>query len=70
MEPLDRVKLQEEYGGRFIATRDGEVVASAERHDELVRALQAAGVDAREVVFEYVRPKDEIRVLGSSAVMP
>ncbi len=61
MEWQDHAQFQEKYGGKFVATRDGQVVATGDTHGELVTALEAAGVETREVVFEYVRPQGQIR---------
>ena len=57
-ESIDLVRLQEEYGGRFVAVRNGEVVASGETDAELVRTVDEKGLDGDDLVFEYVRAKD------------
>jgi hypothetical protein len=54
---IDYASLQETYGGKFVAIREGEIVASAETHGELVRILGEKNLDNEEVVFEYVKPK-------------
>lgn len=48
------------YSGQFIAVRDGNVVAHAGTHGDLVRRLADLKIDPHQVVFEYVRPIDRI----------
>jgi len=55
---MEYAELQERYGGQFVALRDGEVVAAAPTHGDLVRELDAKGIDVTKVVFEFVRRKD------------
>ena len=57
MEPVDYIRLQDSYGGKFVAMRGDKVIASAETLGELVRELKENDLPAEEVVFEYVRPK-------------
>jgi len=57
MEPVDYISLQDSYGGKHIAVRDEQVIASADTLGELVRELKEKGVPTEEVVFDYVRPK-------------
>jgi hypothetical protein len=59
-DPVDYVRLQDEYGGMYVATKDGKVIARARRYSELADALEAGGGHTEEVVVEYVRPKDRI----------
>ncbi len=59
MRQLDYAELQEKYGDKYMATRDTEVVASAETLGELAQILAERNVDDGSVVFRYVRPKDE-----------
>ena len=56
----DYARLQEGYGGRFVAARNGEVVASAETSGELFRLLDESGDYTEDVVVEYVWPKGAI----------
>jgi hypothetical protein len=56
MEQVDYIRLQDAYGGKFIAIRKDQIVASANSHGELVRKLKAKKLDAEDLVFEYVRP--------------
>jgi len=57
-EPVDYIRLQDAYGGKFVAMRNGEVIASAETHGILVRVLRENNLDSEDIVFEYIRPKD------------
>ena len=56
-ESIDYARLQDEYGGKFVATRKGEVVASGDTNAEMLRDLKEKGLDGEGLVFEYVRPK-------------
>lgn len=62
-ESIDYARLQEEYGGRFVAVRNGEVVASGGTDAELVRVVEEKGLDGDDLVFEYVRAKDRFYAL-------
>ncbi len=57
---MDYARLQELYGGQFIACRGDAVVASAPSHGELVRKLEEKGVAFTEVAFEFIRKKDQL----------
>jgi hypothetical protein len=56
----DRTQLQRRHGGRYVACRDGEVVASAETYDELSDQLDAAAIEWSRVVIEYVEPTNRV----------
>lgn len=56
MSDLDYAKLQRRYGGRYVARRDGEVVADAETYDQLSARLEAAALRWSDLVIEYVEP--------------
>ena len=62
MLELDYQKLQERYGGRFVARREGQVIASAETYDELSNQLQGAETNWVGLVIEYVEPADKVSV--------
>lgn len=51
--------IQEEYGGKFVAERDGKILASADTHGELVRILKEKGLYDQDFVYEWVSPKDQ-----------
>jgi hypothetical protein len=56
-ESIDYARLQEEHGGKFVALRGGEVVASGKTDAELVSIVEEKGLDGEDLVFEYVRAK-------------
>ena len=58
----DYIQLQMQYGGRLVAHRDGEVLASAETHDELSDELERTAVDWSTLIVEYVESIDELHV--------
>ena len=58
----DYIQLQMQYGGRLVAHRDGEVLASAETHDELSDELERMAVDWSTLIVEYVESIDELHV--------
>jgi hypothetical protein len=62
MTEVDYASLQERYGGRYVARRNGEVIASAETYNELSDQLEEAAVQWAELIIEYVEPRDSIRV--------
>ena len=55
--------ILEEYGGKFVAERDGKVLASADTHGELVRTLKEKGLYEEEFVYRFVPPKDQFLAL-------
>ena len=62
MSEIDYMTLQEHYGGKYVATRDGEVIASAETYDELSNQLERLDMDLDGVVIGYSVPADVILV--------
>jgi hypothetical protein len=62
MSDVDFAALQQIYGGRYVAHRGGEVIASAESDAELHELLDESLTDWSGVVVEYVEPIDAIRV--------
>ena len=58
----DYDELQKRFGGRFIARRADEVVASAETYDELLDTLKRMGAERTGLVVEYVYPSDRVHV--------
>jgi len=60
MEPIDYIRLQDSFGGKFVAIREDKVVASADTHGELVRVLKDNNLEAEDVVFEFIRPKGRV----------
>lgn len=62
MAELDYMTLQQRYGGQYVATRNGEVIASAETYDELSDQLERPDMDWDGVIIGYVERIDVIRV--------
>jgi hypothetical protein len=62
-ETMSYAEIQEKYGGQFVARKGDEVVASARTHGDLVRELEAKGVDLTQVVFEFVKRRDRVYAL-------
>jgi len=60
MNAEEYAAIQEQCGGKFIAERDGKVLASAETHGDLVRILKEKGLYDHEYVYRWVRPKGQI----------
>ena len=58
---------QEEFGGRFVAMRDGRVVENAPTNRQLLDKVRARGLDFSVLAFAYVRPVDCLRVLAHRA---
>ncbi len=61
-ESIALARLQEAYGGKFVATRNGEVVASGDNNAEMLRDLKEKGLDGEGLIFEFVEAKDTIYV--------
>jgi hypothetical protein len=62
MARIDELELQEQYGGQYVACRDGHVIASAPTYDELSDHLDALGAEGDDLIIEYVEPMSSIRV--------
>lgn len=62
MTQRDDLQLQEQYGGQYVACRDGYVIASAPTYDELSDHLDALGAEGDDCIIEYVEPVSSIRV--------
>jgi hypothetical protein len=62
MADINYVQLQQQYGGRYIAWGDGEVIASAETADALRDHLDGMSVAWETPVTEYLEPVSSIRV--------
>jgi Family of unknown function (DUF5678) len=54
--------LQQRFGGRFIARRGNDVIASAETYDELLDTLLRMAVERAGLIVEYVYPSDRVHV--------
>ncbi len=55
--PVDADELRERFGGKHVARRGDEVLASADTMGELFALLKDRGIDSTDVVVEFVRPK-------------
>lgn len=62
MSEVDYAELRERYGGRYVARRDKEVVASAQTYDELSDELEKLAVEWGELIIEYVEPPNVVSV--------
>lgn len=62
MAEVDYAQLQQRYGGRYVARRNGDVIASAETYDELTDQLEGAAIEWDKLVIEYVEPADIVCV--------
>jgi len=65
MTDFDYVQFQRQYGGRYIARRDGEIIASAETYDALSDRLDGMAVAWDKIIIEYIEyiePVSGVRV--------
>jgi len=56
MAAIDYIQLQQQYGSRYVAWRNGEVIASAETYDELSNQLEGSVTEWDKLIIEYVEP--------------
>lgn len=61
---MDYTYLQQRYGGRYIARRAGEVLASAATYEDLSNLVDALAEDGEDLIIEYVEPVESVRVYG------
>lgn len=66
MELKTYIQLQEEYGGKFIAIREGQVLATGNTHKELVENLKKNHIERKNLTFEFIEPKDAICIYNIS----
>ncbi|MBI4231367.1 MAG: hypothetical protein HY608_11065 [Planctomycetes bacterium] len=59
-QTIDQAKLQESYSGRFVAVRDGKVVASADTNRDLVDELKKRGIAPESVLLAFIHPRDRL----------
>ena len=57
-EPVGYLRLQREHGGRYVALRGGEVIASATTYEALSEQVRQADARGDEIVIEYVESPD------------
>lgn len=62
MTQVDYALLQHRYGGKYVARRDGEVIASAETYDNLIDQLEKPETDWADLVIEYIEPANIVCV--------
>jgi hypothetical protein len=62
MADIDYVQIQRQYGGCYIARRDGGIIASAEAYDALSDHLDGMNVDWDKIIIEYIEPVSSVRV--------
>lgn len=62
MADVSYATLQQRYGGRYVARRDGEVIADAGTYDELTDQLEKTVTDWSDIVIEYVEPANIVCV--------
>ena len=62
MAEIDYAQLQQQYGGRYVAQRDGKVIASAKTYDELSAQLESTVVEWDGLIIEYVEPAHSVCV--------
>lgn len=60
MELKTYIQLQEEYGGKFIAIKEKQVIATGNTHKELIEKLQKNHIERKGLTFEFIEPKDVI----------
>ena len=58
IKTISYAKLQNRYGGKYIARRGDQVVASAGTYDELIEQLRALGVERTELVIAFIPSPD------------
>lgn len=61
-ESIEYARLQDEYGGKHVATLGDKVVASGDTAAEMLRELKEKGLDGEEVAFRFVEAKDTFYV--------
>ena len=60
MNRASYIRLQERYGGRFIAQRDGKVVAHGATYRSLIKSLGKKRLKREGLVFSYINPKHAV----------
>ena len=60
MNHASYMRLQNRYGGRFIAQRDGKVEASGPTYQALINAIKKKRLKRQGLVFSYIHPKHAV----------
>jgi len=50
-------ELAGRYEGKFVAIKEKQIVAEAEKFEELMRELESRGLDPRSLIIESFAPK-------------
>lgn len=58
--------LQRHYGGKFIARKNGKVLASGTTYQQLLQAIRKQQLNRRRVIVGYVPPKGAICIYYGS----
>lgn len=62
MSETDYAKLQERYGGLYVARRGEDVRISGRTFDELVEKMDEIRTELGELVIEYIEPIESIAI--------
>lgn len=52
-------ELRLEYPGRYVAITDGEVIANADKHEDLLKEIESTKYELKEVFIKHVREKGQ-----------
>ena len=64
LDPVRRSPELQKYEGKWVATRHGAVVQSADSAAELVRKVRSMGAEGEDLVAEYVAPPSSSWMVG------
>lgn len=64
VEPERRLAVLDDWQGKWVAVKDGKVVAAAHNSRDLVPELRKLGAAGRGAVAQYVTPKSDTIVIG------
>jgi hypothetical protein len=57
LKTIPYVRFQRRYGGKFIARKDGRVLASGDTYAEILKTIRKRGLNRQVLVVGYVPPK-------------
>ncbi len=57
-------KIQKEYANNFVVIKDEKIIAFFKSFDEIKEYLNSSGINADEVLVEYIPAKNEIIIFG------
>lgn len=52
--------LQKKFGGRFVAIKETDVLASAESFQEVIKQVSSINVNQNEVIIQFIPAEGEI----------